>query len=141
MGSRMKLTSRLLLVMATVIGSLALTAGPANAASCYGSSCKGRNPQTAGCGADAVTLHSVTTPYGIRVELRWSETCGAAWGRILNAWPGDLVIVEGSGYVTYQATVKTGHDAFTAMVDDRYPRTARACGGANTRDLRCTLYV
>ena len=62
---------------------VAMPTTPANASvSCSGASCKGLNPQTAGCGADAVTKGTWQDPhYPITVELRYSAVCHAAWAR------------------------------------------------------------
>ncbi|WP_203913051.1 DUF2690 domain-containing protein [Rhizocola hellebori] len=128
---------RLFLITTTVLGSAAFTAGPANAGGCYGSSCNGRNPQGL-CSADARTAKSVTTPYGVLVELRYSPSCRAAWGRILNAYTNDVVVVDSTDGRSYTATVRFGKDAFTLMVNDIDPLQAHACGGATSPDFRCT---
>ena len=136
-ASLKKAALRLLLVMATVLGSLTFTTGQANAVSCYGWTCDGRDPQGL-CGGDARTVLSTTTPLGVRVELRYSPTCRTAWVRVTHAWPGDFADVDSNGGTSYTATVASGHDVYTLMVDDVNPLKARACGGASFSDMRCT---
>ena|GEM_PF-3630243 len=55
-----------------------LVASPANAASCYYSSCEGKDPQGTGCAADARTIGYVADGG----EIRWSRACSAVWVRV-----------------------------------------------------------
>jgi hypothetical protein len=52
-----------------------------SAASCYNTTCKGKDPSAQGCGADAYTLTEFTD-WPFRVELRYSPACYAAWTRV-----------------------------------------------------------
>ena len=73
-----------LLAVLMILSVLALTViapSRAFAASCYDATCKGKNPSTQGCGADAYTMDSfVDDP--LYVELRYSPACHAAWTRV-----------------------------------------------------------
>ena len=62
---------------------VAMPTVPANAAvSCVGPTCKGLNPQTEGCGTDAVTKDTrADFDYPVTVQLRYSAACHAAWAR------------------------------------------------------------
>ncbi|MDQ0811670.1 hypothetical protein QFZ63_003384 [Streptomyces sp. B3I7] len=61
---------------------------------CAGDACVGKDPERMGCGgARARTTTSVTVGTTL-VEVRYSEVCGAAWGRITRAVRGDRVTVR-----------------------------------------------
>lgn len=62
---------------------MVLSSAPASAATCYGYTCEGADPNNAGCSADAYTVAagSFTSPSGRYIELRYSPRCGAAWTR------------------------------------------------------------
>ena len=77
-----KLTATSLTLIAAA-SFMVVSSAPASAASCYGFTCDGADPNAAGCG-DAYTVNagSFTTPAARRyVELRYSPACGAAWAR------------------------------------------------------------
>jgi hypothetical protein len=64
------------------------TAPTAAAATCYESSCVGKNPHTTGCDADAFTVNSVYFDnYQIRVDLRHSRVCNTRWARVTDDDP------------------------------------------------------
>lgn len=64
------------------------------AASCYGSSCSGYNPESMGCGADA--FNADDNSFGdLIVEKRASTTCDAAWERTQNI-SGSYMYAAGS---------------------------------------------
>lgn len=71
--------------VATLVAGLTLgtaatvaTATPASAAGCYANSCTWQDPQAMGCSSDAQTLEEFTVGV-LRVLLRYSPACGAAW--------------------------------------------------------------
>jgi len=75
-------------VVLVLLATLAVpTAGatPAAAASCTANSCNGRDPHSTGCDAASTTdtLAEFTSPEDgyMRVELRRSQPCWAAWAR------------------------------------------------------------
>lgn len=89
---------RMLLVLTLVFTWLAIKSTPAQAASCFQTSCEDQNPSTMGCGTDAVT--SGTRKYlsdgGSNlsfVETSKSAACDAKWARAYNR----------SGYYEYVA--------------------------------------
>jgi hypothetical protein len=55
-------------------------AHPALAAGCYATGCNGLDPVAEGCSGDAVTIAS-NTSNGYIIEIRYSNTCHAAWAR------------------------------------------------------------
>jgi hypothetical protein len=69
----------------TLALALALFASPAQAVTCYGDYCSGKDPVATGCSADARTVASNVTVYGGAyryVQLRWSPTCKTNWTRV-----------------------------------------------------------
>lgn len=96
--------ARVLAVVALVVGGVAV-ATPAQAVTCYGDYCSGKDPQSSGCAADAFTV----TSWGnstFMLETRWSPTCKTNWGRItlydtgiIGCTPsGTLKAVQDTGY-------------------------------------------
>jgi hypothetical protein len=70
------------LLLATVVSVTTLTAAsPAQAAThgCYGSGCNGLDP-AGRCDGDAMTVGAMHVNNGM-LELRWSPSCVANWGR------------------------------------------------------------
>ena len=67
------------LMLAVAVFS-AIGVAPASAASCSGSTCQGKDPQTYGCSADAVDYTEITFNSD-RMEMRYSAKCGAVWNR------------------------------------------------------------
>ncbi|GAA2139063.1 hypothetical protein GCM10009760_20860 [Kitasatospora kazusensis] len=125
-----------LLLAAAALGVLP---GPAAAASrCTKAACDGRDPSSAGCAADAVTRASFSGA-SVRVELRYSPSCQAAWARATAAPPGQTLMVEDSGGARSRMTVHQT-PAHTQMVDAT--TKARAClGPADSDVLTCTPWV
>ena len=103
------------------------------AATCYGSSCTGLYPDGTSCANDAQTVRS-TTLSGRLIELRYSPSCRAAWGRISNGKVGDAVdVLNTNGAYEYQ-TIHSGSDTHTRMVNDA-GITSNSCGyvGSSTK--------
>lgn len=79
-----------------------LGAPAANAATCYGDYCSGKDPVASGCYRDAITLETVPVitrsvtaeiegvgfSYGGdrvgQLSLRWSESCGTNWAKLVH---------------------------------------------------------
>lgn len=72
-----------LVAAAAVVAVSGLTAAApqALAASCSGTGCNGKNPQTTGCVGDAVTVSNAHASDGHYIELRYSKACKALWVR------------------------------------------------------------
>lgn len=60
-------------------GVIVGVSSPAQAAACYGASCNGHNPEGL-CSHDAKTVGAMHVGDGM-LELRWSPSCVANWGR------------------------------------------------------------
>lgn len=69
------------------IGGMFIVAAPAqaNAPSCRGSECVGRNPAQTSCANDAVSIASQVVSDGT-IHLRWSPSCMAGWVRYTSSW-------------------------------------------------------
>ncbi|NEA15836.1 DUF2690 domain-containing protein, partial [Streptomyces halstedii] len=111
------------------------SAGPGTAAGvprtsdgvgCVGADCTGQDPEAMGCGGQFASTTTRATVGGRLVEVRYSETCAAAWARLTDAEPGDTVRVE-AGSVRQDGTVGADRDAYTPMVAVEDAEDARAC--------------
>jgi len=95
---------------------------------CTGTACVGKDAEAMGCGGDRVTTAESATVAGRRVEVRYSRVCGAAWGRVLGAAPGDVVqVLAGKARQHGDVTVAGDTISYTPMVAVRTPTEARAC--------------
>lgn len=81
---------------------------------CPGSDCDGRNPETQGCGAHAATFKP-RTDNPVQIMVRYSERCGAVWGKIAAGEPGDRVSVSVKGGSTRTAEIRYSDDTYTRM--------------------------
>ncbi|MFD6890255.1 DUF2690 domain-containing protein [Streptomyces sp. NPDC059957] len=93
------------------------------ATSCYAASCNGLNPANTICQNDARTVS--TGAFG-SMELRYSPSCRAAWGRfVLNAPSGSRIEIKNDQGKKY--TTSGSGKFFSVMVNDK-DVTAWACG-------------
>ncbi|MFH8711455.1 XRE family transcriptional regulator [Streptomyces zaomyceticus] len=111
---------------------------------CSGPDCTGQDPEAMGCGGPLATTVAVARVGSARVEVRYSETCAAAWARITGAAPRDTVTVE-AGETVRRATVAPGSDtatvetdAYTPMVAVDSAAAAKACGLLADGNEGCT---
>ncbi|EFL25323.1 putative membrane protein [Streptomyces himastatinicus ATCC 53653] len=110
---------------------------------CSGNGCAGKDPQAMGCGgkyARTAANAMVGTAY---IEVRYSKVCGAAWARIAQAAPGDLVEVgapaKGGGQNrTERGKVDADGDAYTRMVTADATSRATACATLTGGQRGCT---
>ncbi|MFI8088134.1 DUF2690 domain-containing protein [Streptomyces sp. NPDC086080] len=95
---------------------------------CNGESCAGKDAEVMGCSGDLVTTAQTATVGATTVEVRYSETCGAAWGRITQAAQGDTVEIS-SGTSKQSDTVTAAGDTvtYTPMVPADSATDAKAC--------------
>ncbi|MFD6281609.1 XRE family transcriptional regulator [Streptomyces sp. NPDC060209] len=104
---------------------------------CSGADCTGQDPEAMGCGGQfAGTVARVTVGSGL-VEVRYSETCGAAWARITQASPGDTVKIT-AGPSEQVGTVDADADAYTPMVAVKKASDAKACATLASGATGCT---
>ncbi|MER6789963.1 DUF2690 domain-containing protein, partial [Streptomyces sp. NPDC000658] len=106
---------------------------------CGGSDCTGRDAQTTGCSGGLAATAKTATVGATRVEVRYSRTCGAAWGRITPAGPGDTVTVTaGSVRRTGQVSTPGATIAYTPMVAVSSANEATACAVLASGQQGCT---
>ena len=95
---------------------------------CSGDSCTGKDAESMGCSGDLVTTAKTATVGTAVVEVRYSEVCGAAWGRVTQAGQGDEVVVTvGKTKQTGTITVAGDTIAYTPMVAVKDAGDATAC--------------
>jgi hypothetical protein len=95
---------------------------------CAGADCAGKDAETMGCSGDLVTTASTARLGAVTVEVRYSRTCGAAWGRITGAAQGDEVqVTAGRDRQTGSITAPGDTSAYTPMVAVKDAGEAKAC--------------
>ncbi|MFI1167949.1 DUF2690 domain-containing protein [Streptomyces sp. NPDC020801] len=104
---------------------------------CFQESCTGKDPKSTGCAGDAWTA-AMTRIRGVYVELRYSDSCRAAWARISWGGPGDIAKVVADNGASYQERVHYDTDVYSAMVASGAPSEARACTLLTSGSHDCT---
>ncbi|WP_258054693.1 XRE family transcriptional regulator [Streptomyces sp. Ru71] len=95
---------------------------------CSGASCTGKDAEAMGCSGNLVTTAKTATVGATVVEVRYSRTCGAAWGRITRAAQGDTVQVSAGGARQEGSITAIGDTiAYTPMVAVKDAGEASAC--------------
>ncbi|MFJ4365922.1 DUF2690 domain-containing protein [Streptomyces chartreusis] len=106
---------------------------------CSGASCTGKDAEAMGCSGDLVTTAATATVGTAVVEVRYSKTCGAAWGRVTQAAQGDEVAVTaGKAKETGSITVAGDTIAYTPMVAVKDAGEAIACATLAAGPEGCT---
>jgi transcriptional regulator with XRE-family HTH domain len=106
---------------------------------CSGADCTGKDAEAMGCSGDLVTTAQTATVGTTTVEVRYSKTCQAAWGRITQAAQGDEVRI-GSGKAKQTGSITATGDsiAYTPMVAVKSAADAKACATLGTGQKGCT---
>ncbi|PPS78029.1 hypothetical protein BV882_01950 [Streptomyces sp. 46] len=106
---------------------------------CSGADCTGKDAEAMGCSGDLVTTAQTATVGTTTVEVRYSKTCQAAWGRITQATQGDEVQI-GSGKAKQTGSITATGDsiAYTPMVAVKSAADAKACATLGTGQKGCT---
>ncbi|MEU2426225.1 DUF2690 domain-containing protein [Streptomyces sp. NPDC007851] len=106
---------------------------------CAGAGCTGKDAETMGCSGDLVTTAKTVGVGAATLEVRYSRTCGAAWGRITGAARGDSVRVT-AGTVTERGDITATGDtiAYTPMVAVKDAAAAKACVTLASGRTGCT---
>ncbi|MFE3636804.1 XRE family transcriptional regulator [Streptomyces cellostaticus] len=106
---------------------------------CAGSDCAGKDAETMGCSGSLVTTAKTATVGTTTLEVRYSRTCGAAWGRITGGAPGDQVRVS-AGKARQKGDITTAGDtiAYTPMVAVKDAAEAEACATLASGQTGCT---
>lgn len=106
---------------------------------CSGDGCTGKDAESMGCSGDLVITAGTATVGTTTVEVRYSETCGAAWGRITQAAQGDKVEIAAGGSKQSDTITETGDTvAYTAMVAVESAARAKACAVLASGEEGCT---
>ncbi|RLU90452.1 hypothetical protein CTZ27_21230 [Streptomyces griseocarneus] len=115
---------------------------------CTGDACAGKDPEAMGCGGDRATTAGYATVGTSYVEVRYSEACGAAWGRITRAGAGDAVRINAKAHGSSPARTEAGRvgaaaghaaDGYTPMVAVTAPGQATACASLKSGAKGCTV--
>jgi transcriptional regulator with XRE-family HTH domain len=106
---------------------------------CQGGRCTGHDPKAMGCGGDAWT--AAKTRVGLAyVEVRYSNACRAAWGRIQWGSVGDRVQIAAGDGRPQRGRIHYDADAYTPMVGALTPRQVRACVTLTSGRHGCTAH-
>ncbi|MEV0737195.1 DUF2690 domain-containing protein [Streptomyces sp. NPDC050549] len=108
---------------------------------CVGAGCTGKDAEAMGCTTDAgaATTAKTATVGTTVVEVRYSKTCGAAWGRITAGVPGDSVRVSaGTAKEGDSITAAGDNIAYTPMVAVKDAGEAKACVTLASGQKGCT---
>ncbi|MFL1900865.1 DUF2690 domain-containing protein [Streptomyces tauricus] len=105
---------------------------------CSGADCAGKDPENMGCGGTLAQTVEKAVVGTAQVEVRYSETCGAAWARITAAGPGDTVRISAGSAAAQTAEVETDTDAYTPMVAVKSATGAKACATLASGVEGCT---
>ncbi|MGA5894081.1 DUF2690 domain-containing protein [Streptomyces venetus] len=106
---------------------------------CSGDGCTGKDAEAMGCSGDLVTTARTATVGTTTIEVRYSETCKAAWGRITQATQGDEVQI-GVGKTKETGSITEAGDAiaYTPMVAVKSATDAKACATLASGQKGCT---
>ncbi|MEU8918329.1 DUF2690 domain-containing protein [Streptomyces nigrescens] len=107
---------------------------------CPGAGCDGKSPKDSGCAYDATTWEP-KEGNPVRIHLRYSESCGAVWGRIVNGEPGDMVTLRVSGGAARSASIDYRHDKYTTMATVGPTFRVRLCAVPTTIPRRTVTWV
>ncbi|MER7970571.1 DUF2690 domain-containing protein [Streptomyces sp. NPDC096080] len=108
---------------------------------CAGDSCTGKDAEAMGCTTDATAVTTAKTAVvgTVTVEVRYSRTCEAAWGRITQAVQGDQVVVTAGKVKQSDAISEVGDTiAYTPMVAVKDAGEAVACATLASAEKGCT---
>lgn len=95
-------------IVAMAIGVLVFAgpATPANAVTCYGDYCSGKDPAATGCDSGAVTTKVYNTSIA-SLQVRWSPTCKTNWTRLIIYPTGKRCVTMGTIKSIQQGTSYT----------------------------------
>ncbi|SOD84309.1 XRE family transcriptional regulator [Streptomyces sp. Ag109_G2-15] len=106
---------------------------------CSGAACNGKDAEAMGCSGDLVTTAKTATVGTTILEVRYSKTCGTAWGRITGAAQGDRVqLSAGKLRQTGDITATGDTIAYTPMVAVKDAAEAKACATLASGRTGCT---
>jgi hypothetical protein len=122
------------------------------ASNCFGDSCTGRIPRAAKCDADVTGLNYATGDKFLRsgnisdvtrIEIRFSQNCGAVWAKAV-APPGAVIYLEddkGSKLIDYTIPDDDLPDHHTEMLSRNLRLRACVQSGKGEKKPACTGFV
>ncbi|MFI1801934.1 DUF2690 domain-containing protein [Streptomyces sp. NPDC020379] len=121
------LTAVVLLAAGYAAPAASAAAAKPSLASCYASSCTGKDPNKYTCSQDVRDLDVVyDRNYATTLRLRYSPSCRAVWAREDDGSVGDYFWVRNSDNNTETQHIHSGTSNRTYMVNDK-DITAAAC--------------
>ncbi|MER5603154.1 DUF2690 domain-containing protein [Streptomyces sp. NPDC002265] len=106
---------------------------------CSGAGCTGKDAESMGCSGALVATAERATVATTVVEVRYSATCKAAWGRITGATQGDKVqVTVGTARQSGSITAAGDTIAYTPMLAVRDAGEAKACATLASGRQGCT---
>ncbi|MDH6568284.1 transcriptional regulator with XRE-family HTH domain [Streptomyces sp. SAI-117] len=107
---------------------------------CSGQGCTGKDAEAMGCSGNLVTTAKTATVGATVLEVRYSKTCGAAWGRVTQAGQGDKVEVSAGKAAEQSGSITEAGDtiAYTPMVAVKDAGEAKACVTLASGQQGCT---
>jgi hypothetical protein len=107
-GPRGRRPARRLLIVALLV--IAFTGAlPAEAATCFQTTCAGKNPSTAGCAA-TTTPRELFFDDRYTLQLRYSAGCYAFWGRIVR---DDCSLIQGMAWLKVERQLSSPYGWYT----------------------------
>ncbi|WP_425830410.1 DUF2690 domain-containing protein [Streptomyces fractus] len=106
---------------------------------CVGAGCGGKDPEAMNCGGDLAQNSTEAVIGSVTVQVRYSKTCKAAWGRIQGAAPGDVVRLQKGAASSKKGTVSAADtDAYTPMMAVDAASDVKACVTLASGQKGCT---
>ncbi|MFF4401241.1 helix-turn-helix domain-containing protein [Streptomyces sp. NPDC001480] len=106
---------------------------------CAGGDCTGKDAESMGCSGDLVSTVKTAAVGTTVVEVRYSRTCRAAWGRITGAAPGDTVRVSAGAHHETGTVARNGDTiAYTPMTAVPDASEVKACVTLTSGRRGCT---
>jgi len=110
------------LIAVLIIAISAVIIPKVSAASCYGTSCRGKDPNSEGCHYDKhwdnYSEHEILGVGKVRVEIRHSHTCGAFWTKVISENPdasyllGKIFEYPAGYYYHYRPSLNSYYDGY-----------------------------
>jgi hypothetical protein len=147
--STRRIISLLVMLCPIISGVFVYTVTPVFAASCSGTGCDGKDPDTTGCSSSAYNVETINIISSGRyigtADLRWSPTCETNWGRAYKSSGGSETvdarvynIDRGIGYVGF-GFGGPGTTVWSPMVHAPTTRS-KGCGAIGGVGWQCTSY-
>lgn len=130
----------LLTALMALTTMVVIQAGPAQAATCSGFGCDGRDPIVTGCASGTVTNTGTTYIYNSAgqplayLELRYSVGCATNWGRITRVGSASSIYVYVYRPSPYASTLAYGGTSTPYYGDQLYGSGMTVCAVGQATD-------